>query len=36
MQAMNFPHMSHHFAAIADLIPEQVPDPMAARFKKST
>jgi uncharacterized 2Fe-2S/4Fe-4S cluster protein (DUF4445 family) len=35
MQAMNFPHMSHPFAAIADLIPEQVPDPMAERFRNS-
>ena len=35
MQAMNFPHMSHHFDAIADLIPEQVADPMAERLRNS-
>jgi len=36
MQAMNFPHMSHRFESIADLIPNQAPDPMAERFGNST
>ncbi len=33
MQALNFPHMAHHFPAIADFIPEHAPDPMAERFR---
>lgn len=35
LQATSFPHMSHHFAAVADLIPEQIADPMAERFRRS-
>lgn len=35
LQATSFPHMSHIFAAVADLIPAQVADPMAARFRKT-
>lgn len=35
MQALNFPHMSHQFPAIADLIPDHAPDPMAERFRNS-
>jgi len=35
MQALNFPHMSHEFTAIAGLIPEHAPDPMAERFRRS-
>ena len=34
--ATSFPHMSHRFAAISDLIPDQVVDPMAGRFGRST
>jgi uncharacterized 2Fe-2S/4Fe-4S cluster protein (DUF4445 family) len=29
MQAMNFPHMIHHFDSVRDLIPDQRPDPLA-------
>jgi len=34
MQALNFPHMSHRFEAVAHLI-DHDPDPMAARFDGS-
>ena len=33
LKAMNFPHMSERFESIADLIGEQVPDPMAKHFE---
>ncbi|GMQ94084.1 MAG: ASKHA domain-containing protein [Acidimicrobiia bacterium] len=35
MQALNLPHMSHQFSAIADLIPDYGPDPMAKRFRNA-
>jgi uncharacterized 2Fe-2S/4Fe-4S cluster protein (DUF4445 family) len=36
LQAMNFPHISHRFASVADLIGDRPPDPMAERFRSST
>lgn len=33
IQALNLPHMSHQFQAIADLIPDHGPDPMARRIR---
>ena len=33
IQALNLPHMSHQFPAIADLIPDHGPDPMAQRIR---
>jgi len=35
LQALNFPHMSHRFSAVADLIPSYNPDPLAARLGDS-
>jgi uncharacterized 2Fe-2S/4Fe-4S cluster protein (DUF4445 family) len=29
MKAMNFPHMTHRFESVKDLIPDQTPDPLA-------
>ena len=34
MMALNFPHMSDAFPSIAHLIPDNGPDPLAARFKE--
>ncbi len=34
MAAMNFPHMDHEFGALKGLIPEQGPDPLAARLRQ--